>query len=176
MTYTQYGTSVSPHCPHFPTETKTHAHALLACPHNTVAAHRIVYDLNHTIRTTTYTLFRRGTQDAAHLRAYLTSQSTPPYKLVAGWTTSYKDAHGRIFKTGKGPDRVTNIDGSRTLHPSLFRYRIRPLMSSNNRPPNTLTRAEADTAFTPTRGQSIDVHCIRMLHQSLPIQRLYCNV
>jgi hypothetical protein len=78
------GTSVSPHCPHCPTETETHVRALLACPHNTVAAHRIAYDLNRTIRTTTSTLFRRGTQDAAHIRAYLTSQSTPPYKLRIG--------------------------------------------------------------------------------------------
>ena len=71
---------------------------------------------------------------------------------MAGWNTSYKDAHGRMIKTGKGPDRVTNIAGSHTLHPPLFRCRIRALMSNNNRPSNTLTRAEVDTAFTPTLG------------------------
>ena len=128
------GTPVAPQCPHCPKEIETHEHALLDCPNNTENAHRLAYDLNHTIRATTSTLFRRGTQDAAHLRAFMSSQSTAVYKIVKGWTTSYKDTHGRTVHTGQGPDRVTNISGTRTLHPSLFRSRIRAIKRNNNRP------------------------------------------
>ena len=80
------------------------------------------------------------------------------------------------FTQARGRTESLTSAGSRTLHSSLFRCRIRAIKSNNNRSTATLTRAETDTAFTLIPGPSIDVHWIRMLRQFIPIQHLYCNV
>ena len=85
---------VAPHCPHCPTETETHEHALVDCPHNTSSRCTLLYEVNLAIRKTTSTLYRQGMQDVGRLSTLLAQTTNHPFLLTDGWKTWYTDKHG----------------------------------------------------------------------------------
>ena len=109
---------VAPHCPHCPTETATHEHALVNCPHiNTFNLRTLLNEVNSTIRKTISTLYRQGMQDVGRLSAFLAQTTDHPFLLTDGWRTWYMDRHGRKTETGRGPRKFTNVEGRRSLQP-----------------------------------------------------------
>ena len=81
--------------------------------------------------------------------------------------TRYTDKHGRITITGHGPDRVGTHKGRNTLHPTLFRSRLRS---------KPFTLENVHTAIADTPGASLDTHLIRLLTKHLPTQLLLSAV
>jgi hypothetical protein len=159
------GELIGPHCPHCPQEIETHAHALVTCSHNNATTNSFQYNLNKAIRDTTSTLFKKGQTDATWAHNMLQTAPNLPVKIVPGWTTSYKDKHGRTQKTGQGPDTVQSTSTGRTLHPTLFRTRSKHLELNH-----------VQQAFQQTLRDTIDMHWIRAITKYLPTQRLYSAV
>jgi hypothetical protein len=89
------------------------------------------------------------------------------FVLKAGWKTTYTDKHGRTTVTGKGPDRVGSHKGRNTLHPTLFRSRLR------NKP---LTKENVHTVLAEKPGATVDVHLLRLFTKHIPTQLLLSEV
>jgi hypothetical protein len=101
------GSPVALHCPHCPTETETHEHALINCSHHAFNRLQLLYEVTLSIRNTTSTLYKQGMQDAGRISALLDQTTAPTFLLTDGWRTWYTDKHGRNTETGRGPKRVT---------------------------------------------------------------------
>ena len=161
------GSLITADCPHCPGTIESHVHALTQCTATRHLLPKLLYRTNQAIRNTASTLHKRGTSDAAWLQSLLQQQHTHTFTLKQGWKTTLTDKHGRVTPTGHGPDRVGVPRGPRTLHPTLFRNRIR----------NTNTNAEVvKNAFKAAIGDSVDTHWIRLLTHSLPTQLLLSEV
>ena len=89
------------------------------------------------------------------------------FVLKAGWRTTYTDKHGRTTVTGTGPDRVGSHKGRNTLHPTLFRSRIRN---------KQLTKDNVHTALADKPGATVDVHLLRLITKHIPTQLLLSEV
>jgi len=89
------------------------------------------------------------------------------FVLKTGWRTTYTDKHGRTTVTGKGPDRVGSHKGRNTLHPTLFRRRIRN---------KQLTQENVHTVLADKPGSTVDVHLLRLITKHIPTQLLLSEV
>ena len=118
------GTHIEATCPNCAHPIEDHLHAIADCPHLLHHAAQLAFDINNTIRTTSSTLFKKATRDAAWLQQQLQTMHDHTFVLKAGWRTTYTDKHGRTTVTSTGPDRVGSHKGRDTLHPTLFRSRI----------------------------------------------------
>ena len=161
------GSPVDPQCPHCPTEIETHEHALIHCPHHAANRLQLLYKVNSDIRATTSTLYKQGMQDAGRLSELLDHTVAPTFLLTEGWQTRYTDKHGRKIVTGKGPPRVTNTEGTRSLHPSLFVARART---------SPVSHTQSLQIFKSTPRDTLDIHMLRLIMKHIPTQQLLSNV
>ena len=161
------GSPVAPHCPHYPTEIETHEHALINCPHHVFNRLQLLYEVNLSIRNTTATLSKQGMQDAGRISALLDQTTAPTFLLTDGWRTWYTDKHGRKTETGKVSQKVTNIEGTRSLHPSLFIARARTAPVSHQ---------QSLQIFKSTSQDTLDIHMLRLIMENIPTQQLLSNV
>jgi hypothetical protein len=93
-------------------------------------------------------------QDAGRISALLDQTSAPTFLLTDGWRTWYTDKHGRKTETGRGPKKVTNIEGTRSLHPSLFIARARTA---------SVSYQQSLQIFKSTPRDTLDIHMLRLI-------------
>ena len=161
------GTHVEATCPNCVHPIEDHLHAIADCPHLLHHAAQLAYDINNTIRTTSSTLFKKATRDAAWLQKQLQTMHEHTFVLKAGWRTTYTDKHGRTTVTSTGPDRVGSHKGRDTLHPTLFRSRTRN---------KQLNIDNVRTALADKPGTTVDVHLLRLITKHIPTQLLLSEV
>jgi hypothetical protein len=161
------GTQIEPACPNCTHPIENHIHAIPDCPRLQHHVTQLAFEINNTIRTTSSTLIKKGKSDAAWLQQHLQSQNDHTFVLKAGWETTYTDKHGRTTVTRRGPDRVGSHNGRNTLHPTLFRSRLR------NKP---LTKENVHKVLAEKLVATVDVHLLRLFTKNIPTQLLLSEV
>ena len=131
------------------------------------AALQLLYEVNLAIRKTTSTLYRQGMKAAGKLSTLLAQTTDHTFLLTDGWKTWYTDKHGRKSETGRGPKKVTNVDGTRSLHPSLFIARART---------SPVSHQTAQQIFKSTPRDTLDIHLLQLIMKYIPTQQLLSNV